>query len=318
MKRILIILSLIFLVVFGSLIISQELLAKPIEDTKIVYVEKVEVETKEIKDAYKRLVEKAKNVKHDFTNLKNKTTSFLISDSRGTVFAKNNENKILPIASITKLMNYIVAIDEIEKKKLDINKEYKVKREAVDHEETSYKLNYNEKVTIKELINVMLIVSANDSAKMLSIIISGTEENHVKKMNLKAKQIGMKNTTFYTSSGLDNKNNKSSISTSIDLEILMRYIQKNHFDIYDITKNKEFENKNRNYKRKSTISLIRQLVPSVEGLKTGYLENAGYCFVGSFKIESERYYVIELGAKTREDRANIVKEAFDYVTKFYK
>lgn len=136
-------------------------------------------------------------------------------DERGqkkVLYQKNKEKK-MPIASLTKLMTAVIAVENY-----DLQKTVKVSKKAVATLEETGKLRPGERITIGGLLDLALLVSSNDAAAALAEQMG--EEKFVKLMNKKAEEIGMKNTKFANPHGLDNKNN---YSTAEDLAFLTQY-----------------------------------------------------------------------------------------------
>jgi len=185
------------------------------------------------------------------------------------VLYSKNEDEILPIASLTKLMTALVVIEDPEN--YPLNKEVKISREAafqIDVPEYG-NLKPGERKTIYDLLNFMLFFSSNDAAFALAEQID--VKNFVNRMNQKAKEIGLENTYFSNPTGLDPENLKWSLenkdhfnySTARDLVLLGKYILKNYPLIFEFS----------NLKNKIQLLENQYLI----GMKTGYTNEAGGC-----------------------------------------
>ena len=239
----------------------------------------------------------------------------------GEVFINKNENEILPVASMSKLMTYLVIKDEIEKGTISIDDKVKVTKEAQDLNRPDYsRMNLYEGdiVTVEELLDGLMILSANDAAEALAIHLSKTSSEFVKRMNEKAKEIGLENSNFVNSSGLteDIKNgdkitNKYNTMTAKDLFILSSKIIENYPETEKYGKIEEYKGFNSTIPNRDMITMT--------GLKTGYTEEAGYCFTGLFDMSlgspTQKYKVITvvMGAKTKEQRSTTTREIIDYI-----
>ena len=243
----------------------------------------------------------------------------------GEVFINKNENEILPVASMSKLMTYLVIKDEIEKGTISIDDKVKVTKEAQDLNRPDYsRMNLYEGdiVTVEELLDGLMILSANDAAEALAIHLSKTSAEFVKRMNEKAKEIGLENSNFVNSSGLteDIKNgdkitNKYNTMTAKDLFILSSKIIEKYPETEKYGKIEEYKGFNSTIPNRDMITMT--------GLKTGYTEEAGYCFTGLFDMSldspTQKYKVITvvMGAKTKEQRSTTTREIMDYIEARY-
>lgn len=156
--------------------------------------------------------------------------SFLVADiDTGEVIVEKKPDLVLPIASVSKLMNAVVATDI-----LDPHEIVTVTKSSIDTYGTVGGLATGEKILVKDLYYPLLMESSNDAAEVLASAYD--REAFIFKMNEKAKELGMTDTSFEDASGLSANN----VSTSRDLFILADYIDKNHPDLWDITRIREF------------------------------------------------------------------------------
>jgi D-alanyl-D-alanine carboxypeptidase (penicillin-binding protein 5/6) len=222
------------------------------------------------------------------------------------VWYSKNENEILPIASLTKLMTALIVIENPENYPLE--KEIKISKEAALQEDVPEygNLKVGERKTIKELLNLMLFFSSNDAAYALSEQIR--IENFVRKMNEKAKEIGLENTHFSNPTGLDPENLKWSLenkdyfnySSAKDLIILSKYILEKYPLIF------EFSN------QKNKIQLLEN--QHLIGMKTGYTDEAGGCMFLIFSEEDGDYFLnVILGTKSKEERFFQMQKLIDWI-----
>jgi len=191
----------------------------------------------------------------------------LMDQDTGRVIESKNKDKPMLIASITKIMTCILAIengniDEIVKVDDSILKSYG----------SGIYISVGEEIKLIDLLYGLMLRSGNDAAIMISTHISGSEEEFVKLMNKKAREIGMKNTIFYNSSGLDNTT-QGNLSTTYDMALLTKYAMKN--DIYkQIVKTKKYTAKTnlKTYIWQNKNKLLSYNY--ITGGKTGYTEKA--------------------------------------------
>jgi D-alanyl-D-alanine carboxypeptidase (penicillin-binding protein 5/6) len=222
------------------------------------------------------------------------------------VLFSKNENEILPIASLTKLMTALVVIENQEN--YPLKEKIKISREAAFQENVPEygNLKVGEKKTIEELLNLMLLFSSNDAAYALAEQIG--IENFVNKMNEKAKEIGLENTHFSNPTGLDPENLKWNLenkdyfnySTVKDLVLLGKYILENYPLIF------EFSN------QKNKIQLLEN--QHLIGMKTGYTDEAGGCIFLIFSNDNGDYFLsVILGAKSKEERFLQMQKLIDWI-----
>ena len=221
------------------------------------------------------------------------------------VYSKN-ENEILPIASLTKLMTALIVIEN--QKDYPLEKEIKISKEASLQEDVPEygNLKAGEKRKIKELLNLMLFFSSNDAAYALAEQIG--IDNFVNKMNEKVKEIGLENTHFSNPTGLDPENLKWSLenkdyfnySSAKDLVFLGKYILQNYPLIF------EFSN------LKNEIQLLEN--QNLIGMKTGYTDEAGGCIFLIFSNNRDDYFLnVILGAKSKEERFLQMQKLIDWI-----
>lgn len=208
------------------------------------------------------------------------------------LFSKNEEEK-LPIASLSKLMTALVVLEEY-----DLSYNVAISQSAMDQEGEQGNLEEGEVLSVKNLLYITLIESSNKAAKALSEVM-GTDK-FVDLMNEKAKEMGLQNTHFEDSTGLDEK----SYSTSVDLAKLSGYLFENYPLFREIIKLKEFDlylsNGVFHHKLINTNKLLGQ-VSGVMGGKTGWTDSAKGCFMLIQEGQKDKNYLIYviLGAEDR-------------------
>jgi len=187
-----------------------------------------------------------------------------------TLYSKNAKTKV-KIASLVKVMTAVVAVEHG-----DLDQEIRVSEKAATIGENSMGISEGEVYTLRELLYGLFLASGNDSAYAIAEGVAGDSDTFVTWMNLKAKELGMSDTVFYDPSGL----NDNTISTASDLVRLSRYALKS-MEIRKIAKTYEIElisDKHKYIYLDNQTNLLRTY-PGVEGLKTGYTEDAGLCLI---------------------------------------
>ena len=252
-------------------------------------------------------------------------SSILIDQDTGRVLYEKNPDDKRPLASLSKMMTFLIAIEAINNK--EVNKEdiIVVDKDIAKVRGSSYHLKVGEKVPLIELMKGLMIVSGNDAAVAISKHIGKSEESFVKIMNKKAKEIGMKNTNFVNCNGLPiyslsdpKKPPKENISTARDIAILGKYMMDNYEkEVTAITDMQTYNYSERRFCKNNTNGLL-SIIPEVDGIKTGYTGNAGYCLAFSMKINKDNKNVenrligVSLGANHKNKRIQACLDKLKY------
>ncbi len=216
--------------------------------------------------------------------------SILIDQLTNRTLYEKNPDKKMPLASLSKMMTFLIAIEFIKEGKVRENDIVEIDQEIAKVKGSSYKLKVGEKVPLIELMNGLMIVSGNDAAIAIAKHIGGSVDGFVKIMNQKTKELGMKNTTFINPNGLPvyslkepSKPPMENISTPRDISILAKYMFDNYEkEVTSITDKEIYSYPERGFCKNNT-NVLLQLIPDVDGVKTGYTGNAGYCLCFSMK-----------------------------------
>lgn len=214
--------------------------------------------------------------------------SYVLMDAEtGRVLDSKNMNDKSLIASITKIMTAVIAI---ESNKLD--ELVTVDESILSAYGSGIYIQVGEEMLLKDMLYGLMLRSGNDAAVMIATYVAGSEEAFVKLMNDKAKKIGMKNTTFVNSSGLDNTDS-GNYSTAYDMALLTKYAMQ--YDEYrEIVKTKEYTVKT-NYKTYVWHNKNKLLnYDYVTGGKTGYTEKAGRTLVSSASKDDMNLIVVTI------------------------
>lgn len=223
-----------------------------------------------------------------------KTKVTLVSDlDNGNDLISYNSNKRWPLASISKLMTAVMAIEEIGK-----DKEVIVSEDALNVEGSYGKLEAGKLYKTEDLMKIMIITSSNHAAVALADFYVFGQKEFVRLMNKKAADLGMIQTVFFDPTGLSPLNQ----STANDIRKLMKYIDNNHPEILAYSQERvfgDFDNINRFASQSNFL-----------GGKTGYLDEAKQNLVSLFLVNSRRILIIVLGA---EDRFGQTQDLLDYL-----
>lgn len=229
--------------------------------------------------------------------------------STGRVLYEKNRDKKLPMASTTKILTAIVAIENCD----DLDEVFEISKEAVGIEGSSMYLKKGDCFSMRELLYGLMLRSGNDAAVAIAIKISGTVEKFVELMNLYCKNIGAENTNIVTVNGLHHDNH---FTTAFDLAKISAYALKNE-TFAEIVSSKEKVIQKRNDKTnkcqllKNKNKLLRRF-DGANGVKTGYTTKAGKCFVGSATRNDMQVVCVLLNSKTMFDKCEeFLNKAFD-------
>ena len=249
-----------------------------------------------INDNYKILeVQEDKNQLHTYS----KALTLIESNSGKELYSKNADQRMYP-ASTTKILTAILAIENG-----NLDDTTTVKYDAISVIPAGYSSAYlkvGEKMTIRQLLEVFLIHSANEAGNVLAEYVSGTIDEFVNLMNKKIQELGCKNTHFVNTNGIQNKNH---YTTAQDLATIARYCMKNP-TFRSIVSMKECNipktNKSDIRKYKNTNNLIdiksKYYIKDCIGIKTGFTTEAGNCLISAFNKDGLELISVVLGAPT--------------------
>jgi len=220
------------------------------------------------------------------------------------LYEKDADTKIYP-ASLTKIMTSIVAFDLLKKGETSLDEMITISEKAWRLSQSGYSSMFimlNDEVSVEDLLKGIIIVSGNDACVALAEGLSGSEEDFVVLMNEKAQEIGLENTNFNNSSGINDVNN---YSTARDVLKMSRYMIKNYPEYYSYFKDTSFTwdrtggdpitQGNRN-------PLLYKNI-GADGIKTGFLTVEQYSLAASTKVGERRITVVGSGFKTKNSRS---------------
>ncbi|RQO34726.1 peptidase [Herminiimonas sp. KBW02] len=230
--------------------------------------------------------------------------SWLLLDATSNqVLASNEPDMRIEPASLTKLMTAYVAFTAIQDKKLDLNQMITISTNAWKVDPSSSKMFIEPRVPVKvnDLLYGLIVQSGNDAAVAIAEAVAGTEDAFVALMNREAERMGMKSTHFANPHGLPSASN---YSTARDLSVLASHLISDHPEFYKIYSTKEYTYNN--IKQPNRNRLL-WLDPTVDGMKTGYTQGAGYCLISTAKRPNgtgeRRLISVVLGTVSDQARA---------------
>jgi D-alanyl-D-alanine carboxypeptidase (penicillin-binding protein 5/6) len=230
----------------------------------------------------------------------------LVDVTAGQVLAGKDVDAPVEQASLTKLMTGYLVFDALRAKKIDLQQKFAVSTRAWKMPGSRMFIDPKMQVPVDDLLKGMIVQSGNDATVALAEGVGGTVENFVKLMNDQARALGMKNTAYRNPEGLTEPGHTT---TARDLSILATRLMQDfpQYMHYYATKQYRYEGTPASNSNNRNLLLYRD--PSVDGLKTGHTDAAGYCLVATAKrdfpnVGSRRLVSIVLGAASENARAN--------------
>ena len=234
-----------------------------------------------------------------------KTAILLDHDSNEIIYELEPDMSIYP-ASMTKIMTSIIVFDLLKDNKLSLDDKFIISEKAWRLSQSGYSsmfLMVNDEVTVENLLKGIIVASGNDACVAIAEGIAGSEENFADIMNEKAAEIGMTNSNFANSSGINDPDNYSTVR---DIALMSQYLIKNHPEYYKLFKETTFTwdrtggdpitQGNRN-------PLLYKKV-GVDGIKTGYLAVEKYSLASTMKREERRLIAVASGFQTKNARSS--------------
>jgi len=235
----------------------------------------------------------------------------------GEILYEYNVNEQLAIASISKLMTYLLMKEAIANNEISFDDDVVISGHAAATEGSRFGLVSGETVKLSMLTKGLLIVSGNDCATAISEYVGKTEDNFVKMMNEKSSELGLMSASFINPSGLpinDEETGQNHMSIA-DIFKLASYILTKYPETLEITSQKELVIPERNINKASTNPAFG-VIDGVDGLKTGYTDKSGLCLVSTMPVTGSgqdfRLIAIIMGAQSADDRINKTKQLLEY------
>jgi len=237
---------------------------------------------------------------------------FLVDFASGKVLAEKNPDVQVEPASITKIMTAYVVYKEIDADRLSMDDIVDISEKAWRMGGSRMYLEVNTRVPVHDLLKGLIIQSGNDASVALAEHVAGTEEAFVQLMNQYAQELGMKNTHFVNSTGWPDKKH---LTTARDIATLAIAFISEFPEHYTQYSEKEFTyNSIKQYNRNKLLWRDE----SVDGMKTGHTESAGYCLVSSAVRGDMRVVSVVLGTDSKKARANVSQALLNYGFRFYE
>jgi D-alanyl-D-alanine carboxypeptidase (penicillin-binding protein 5/6) len=233
-------------------------------------------------------------------------SAVLMDEATGQViFEKNPEIKLSP-AGLVKMMTLYLAFDALKDGGVKPDQKVSISEEAWEMGGSQMFLEVGDEVPFLELIKGIAAISANDGSVAIAEFLEGSEEAFVRKMNEKARALGLKNTNFVNSHGLFAEHQ---YTTAYDTAILGLHYVRDHPDALGLHSIREYEYggiKQKNWNR------LLETDKRVDGLKTGYLSDAGYHILVSANEGEQRFIAVVMGADTSQQRDQDALKLLEY------
>ena len=238
---------------------------------------------------------------------------YLVEDFlSGQAVAEKNADQPLEPASITKLMSAYVIFSEIRNGSLALSDKVRISEKAWRTQGSRMFVEVNTQVSVADLLKGMIIQSGNDATVALAEQVAGTEASFATLMNTYAQQLGLTRSHFVNSTGLPDKEH---YTTARDIVRVARALIAEFPEYYQWYSEKQFTyNEITQYNRNKLLWRDE----SVDGLKTGHTDSAGYCLVTSAERDGMRLISVVLGTKSEEARADASQSLLNYGFRFFE
>jgi len=242
----------------------------------------------------------------------NASSYLLVDFHSGVELAEKNADKRIEPASITKLMTAYVIYKELDKNSISLDDKVLISEKAWKMEGSRMFVEAGKKVSLNRMLHGLIVQSGNDAAVALAEHVAGNEQSFVAMMNEYADKLGLENTNFQNSTGWPNKNH---YTTARDIVKLTRALINEYPEHYKLHSIKEYSyNGIKQYNRNKLLWRDK----TVDGVKTGHTESAGYCLVASALRNDMRLISVVLGAENEKARADYSQELLEYGFRLYE
>lgn len=237
----------------------------------------------------------------------NAKSAILMEESTGNILYESNPDERLPIASVTKVMTMLLIMEAVDSGKISLDDMVTVSGNAMSYGGSTMFLKTGEQLTVNDMLKGIAVASANDGCVAMAEHLAGSESAFVDMMNEKAKELGMENTHFMNTNGLDEDDHYSSAR---DVAIMSRELMK-HETIFNYTSIWMDTLRGGKFQLANTNKLIR-FYDGANGLKTGSTSKALCCLSAAAKRNDMQLIAVVLGAPTSAERFASAKSLLDY------
>lgn len=235
-------------------------------------------------------------------------SAMLIEEDTGTILYTKNEHTKLRPASVTKVMTLLLIMEALDEGKITLNDKVPCSAKANSMGGSQIWLDQTEELTVHEMLKAICIVSANDCTVAMAEFLSGSEEAFVEKMNARAKELGMNDTTYKNSHGIDEEGH---LTSAYDIAILSRELSKNHPKIHEYTKIWMDTLRDGKSQLVNTNKLVR-FYSGCTGLKTGSTSLAGFNLSATATRNDLKLIAVVMKGENSQKRFDDAKTLLDY------
>lgn len=245
-------------------------------------------------------------------------SSILVEAETGQILFEKNPHEKLPPASIVKLITMLVVMERVKEGKVKLTDEVKVSSYAAQMGGSQVFLQEGEVFPLEEMMKAITIASANDASYAVAEFIDGSEEAFVETINERAKELGMKDSHFVNTHGLppERGETEQNLTSAYDLSLVARELIK-YPAILQWCSIRQEKFRGGKFTLTNTNKLIEKY-DGMDGFKTGYTEEAGFCLVATAKRGERRLISVVLGAESNKERFAETKRLLDYGFNFFR
>ena len=236
----------------------------------------------------------------------------LMDFQSGQVLAESNADERMEPASLTKMMTAYTVFHELNAGHIQLDDKVRISEKAWRMTGSRMFIEVGSSVSVEELLKGMIIQSGNDASVALAEFVAGSEDAFVPLMNAHAKNLGLNGTQFANSTGLPHKDH---YTTPRDMARLAAVLIREHPDHYGWYSEKKYTYNNIT---QSNRNLLLYRDDSVDGVKTGHTESAGYCLVASARRDDMRLISVVMGTNSEKARAQESQKLLNYGFRFFE
>ncbi|SDI30334.1 D-alanyl-D-alanine carboxypeptidase family protein [Natribacillus halophilus] len=238
-------------------------------------------------------------------------SALLMEVDTGNVLYQKDEHNPLPPASMTKIMTMLLIMDDVANEEISLDETVTTSERAASMGGSQIFLETGEEMTVREMLKAIAIASGNDASVAMAEHISGSEETFVERMNEKAEELGLEDTTFHNSNGLPADGHESS---AYDLSVMARELLQKHEEITSFTGVYD------DYLRQGTddefwlvnTNRLLKFFDGMDGLKTGFTDESKYGLTATAKRDDMRLVAVVMGSETPKTRNADISELLNY------
>lgn len=226
--------------------------------------------------------------------------AIVVDANNGKVLFANRADEIRAPASITKVMSLYLVFDALQSGRISWNTQMPVSKRAASRPRMRLGMPAGSTISVRDAVNAMIVLSANDASVVVAEYLGGTEDNFARIMTMKARSLGMRNTTFKNANGLPAQGHVSSARDIALMSIAMR----EHFpQYYNLFSQRQFSYRGKVYNGHNR---VLDRIDGADGLKTGFTNAAGYTITTSVAKNGKKLVIVVLGGSSGRQRDDVV------------